>query len=147
MKTQQHGHRWTEQELRTIISMWLNDVEFDEITARVNCSRAALQKVVQRLRKEGVPLPRRKNGHRAERVNKPWTQEEVEYLVRRRNENVSAEQIASELDRSFLGVQGMIQTLRKEGVSVKMLGNGVRRLWNVESLKMACAGRKLTIAA
>jgi biotin operon repressor len=143
MKTQQHGHRWTEEELRRLISMWLEGSEHEEIQKEFNCSRAAITKIVLRLRRDGVPLPRKIAGHKAGRANKPWTQSEVEFLVRRRNESISAEQIAVELDRSFFAVQGMIGTLRKHGVRVRMLGSGVRKLWNAESLKGAIAGRGL----
>lgn len=74
---------------------------------------------------------------------KPWTQSEVEYVIRRRNDKISAEQIAEELDRTFLGVQALIQKLRKEDVPIRMLGSGKRRLWDVSALKAACVGRSL----
>lgn len=139
----QHGHRWTDEELKTLIAMWFGGKEFDEMAAVLGTTRFALNKQICRMRKEGIPLPRRTQGHKAGRRNTPWTQEEVEYLVRRREQKATAEDIATELDRTFFGVQGMIAKLRTEDVPVPMLGNGIRKLWCPEKLKIACAGRGL----
>lgn len=114
-----------------------------EIASLFNSTSFAINKIVVRLRREGIPLKRRTAGHRTGRVNKLWTQEEVEYVIRRRNDRATVEVIAAELGRSFIGVQNLIQKLRKEDVPIQMLGMGVRRLWNVEALKMAVAGRGL----
>jgi len=143
MKKQTNGHRWTEEELRHLIAMWLDDVDIDTIASELSVTKIAVYKQTSRMRKEGIPLPRKTNGHVVGRRNQPWTQEEVEYLVRRRNDGITAESIAIELDRSFLAVQGMIATLRKEGVAVKMMGQGVRRKWNPSTLINAIAGRNL----
>lgn len=43
--------------------------------------------------------------------------------------------IGLELGRTFSAVQGMIQTLRRNGVDVPMLGCGVRRLWDPSQLQ------------
>jgi transposase len=142
-----HGHRWTEGELREFIGMYMREVDVKTVADHFGVTVASCSKIAVRLRKEGVPLPRRKQGHIAGRRNQPWTQEEVEYLTRRRREKATAEEIALELGRTFNGVQGMILTLRKEGVDVGMLGNGVRRLWSPERIKMACAGRGLALVA
>lgn len=144
MKRQDHGHRWTDAKLRKLIGLWMSGVDTKEVAAALGTTAHAVNKLVTRLRSEGIPLPRKTAGHKAGRSNAPWTQEEVEYLVRRRNDRVTAEQIGLELGRSWLAVQGMIALLRKEGVAVPMLGNGVRRKWNPDSLKMAIAGRGLT---
>lgn len=143
MKRVNNGHRWTQDEFKRLIGYWLEGKELDEIAAIFKCTGKGINAMVGRLRREGIPLPRRTKGHRAGRSNTPWTSEEVEYLVRRRNEQITAEQIGNELGRSFLAVQAMIRVLRAEGVPVKMLGQGVRRLWNPEALKAAIAGRGL----
>ena len=143
MKKQNYGHRWTDEEFKKLIGGWLEGKSLDELGREFSCTRHGIHKAITRLRKDGIPLPRRKHGHAAGRKNCPWTQQEVEYLVRRREDQVSADQIALELDRSFLAVQNMIALLRKEGVEVKMLGMGVRRLWNPEILKAALVGRGL----
>lgn len=140
-----NDRRWTEAEIRKFIGMWLSGAELDGIAEHFGSTRYALNKLAGRLRRDGVPLPRRNAGHRAGRRNKLWTQSEVEFLIRRRNEQATAEQIALELDRSFLAVQGMIQKLRIEGVDVRVLGRGKRRLWDVETLKGAIAGRGLRV--
>lgn len=139
------GHRWTDKELKRLMGRWLAEVEIDEIAREFQTTHYAINKQIGRMRQEGIPMPRRNAGHVAGRNNKPWTPQEAEYLIRRREDQVTAEKIADELDRSFLGVQGMIRQLRKEGVPVKMLGNGVRRLWNPEVLKMILHGRMDTV--
>jgi transposase len=145
--TQKHAHRWTEPELREFIGMYMRSVDVQTVANHFGVTVASCAKIAGRLRKEGVPLPRRTAGHIAGRRNQPWTQEEIEYLVRRRKDRATAEEIALELNRSFHGVQGMILTLRKEGVDVGMLGSGVRRLWSPERLSMACAGRGLSLVS
>ncbi len=143
MKRQHHGHRWTDIELRQLIGKWMDGDSLDALAEHFKCTRHGVNKQVLLMRREGIPLPRRVAGHVSDRSNKPWTQSEVEFIVRRRNDGATAEQMAVELDRSFLAVQGMIAKLRKEGVVVRMLGSGVRRLWNPDVLKAAIAGRHL----
>lgn len=143
--TARNDRRWTEPEMRQFIGLWLAGTELDEIAKTFGSTRYALNKLAGRLRRDGVPLPRRNAGHRAGRRNKLWTQSEVEFLIRRRNEQATAEQIALELDRSFLAVQGMIQKLKIEGVDVRKFGQGKRRLWDAETLKGAIAGRGLRV--
>ncbi len=143
--TSKHAHRWTEEQMREFIGMWLGGKELDDIATHFNLSARSISKIATRLRRNGVPLPKRNPGHRAGRYNKPWTQEEIEYLVRRRNEKATAEQIADELDRTYNGVAGIIAKLREEGVNVRMLGKGNRRLWSAEKLRAAIAGRGLRI--
>lgn len=143
MKRQNYGHRWTDMELRQLIGKWMEGESLDALALHFKCTRHGINKQVLRMRREGIPLPRRAAGHVADRSNKPWTQAEVEFIVRRRNESATAEQMAVELGRSFLSVQGMIAKLRKEGIAVRMLGSGVRRLWSPESLREAIAGRSL----
>lgn len=143
MKKVNNGHRWTNDELLKLIGDWVSGIDIDEIAKSFQCTRFGINKQILRLRQDGISVPRRTSGHKAGRHNKPWTQAEIEYLVRRRNDKATAEQIATELDRSFFAVQAMIQTLRKEKIPVKMLGMGVRRLWNPEVLKVSIAGRNL----
>lgn len=139
-----NGHRWTTEAFQELIGMWLRGVETEEIALRFGFTVNGLNKVVQRLRKNGIPLPLRRRGHQAERRNKPWTQEEVETIVRMRNERSSTADIAATLDRTFYGVQAMILKLRTvEDVPVISLGEGRRRLWDAERLRAAVAGRNL----
>lgn len=143
MKRQSHGHRWTDDELKSLMASWSEGWEVDLIAANLNVTRAAVLKMVLKLRANGIPLPKRQSGHVAGRRNQPWTQEEVEYLVRRREQQATTEAIAVELQRSWSAVQLMIGKLRKEGVPVKMLGCGVRRLWSPEKLRESAVGRGL----
>ena len=130
-----NGHRWTQAELVELMRLWDAEAELDEIATAFGVTRFAVGKMVGRLRANGIPLKLRTRGHRAGRRNQSWTQAEVEYLVRRRKDRATAEQIAVELDRTFPGVQGMIAALRREEVPVQMLGSGVRRLWNADILR------------
>lgn len=131
----QHGHRWTNEELKTLMRLWDEGVEIEEIAKGIGVSRYAVSKLVLQLRRNGIPLKRRVRGHRAERANQLWTQAEVEFLIRRRSEKATAEQIGTEMNRSFTAVQSMIARLRRESINVQMLGAGVRKLWNPEILR------------
>lgn len=139
-----HGHRWTEVEMREFIGMWLECKEAAEIGKHFGVTVRSVLNLAGRLRREGIPLPKRA-GHIKGRHNKPWTQEEVEYLVRRRNERANAAQIGQELDRSHSAVGAMIYRLRQEGVNVRLIGQGTRKLWDPASLRAAMAGRMLRV--
>ena len=130
-----NGHRWTNEELKKLMDMWQAGLSIKDISAALSVSGFAAHKMIVKLRQQGIPLLRRNKGHIAGRKNKPWTQAEVEYLMRRRKDKATAEDIAIELDRSFLGVQGMIQKLRSEAVPVARFGQGKRRLWNADTLR------------
>jgi biotin operon repressor len=143
VKRQSHGHRWTDEELKSLMASWAEGWDVAIIADNLNVTRAAVLKMVVRLRSNGIPLAKRQAGHVAGRRNQPWTQEEVEYLVRRREQLATTEQIAIDLQRSWSSVQLMIGKLRKEGVPVKMLGCGVRRLWDPAKLMQSVAGRGL----
>jgi transposase len=140
-----HAHRWTETEMRELIGMWLSDKPTEDIARHFGVRPRTIYRLAGRIRREGVPLPKRKLGHVAGRHQKPWTQEEVEYIVRRRNERANAQQIAEELDRTHNAVSAMIYKLRQEGVNVRLIGHGTRRLWDPASLRAAMAGRGLRI--
>lgn len=140
------GHRWTDKEIKKLMGLWLEETDIEEIANTFGTTFYAINKQITRMRQEGIPMPRRNAGNYAGRNDKPWTQEEIEYLIRRREDQINAEAIARELDRSFLGVQAMIRKLRQEGVPIKMLGNGVRRLWSPERARLAIAGRMTHIA-
>ena len=142
--TQRHDHKWTTKEFQKLIGMWLRDVPMEELCLTFNITSSGLNKAIQRLRQNGVPLPQRKRGHKPERYNKPWTQEEVETVVRMRNERRSTTDISNTLERSFYGVQSLIMKLRnEEDVPVVSLGSGMRRLWDAERLRSSIAGRSL----
>lgn len=137
MKTTIHykGHRWTTAELKALMQLWAAEESVPDIALKLNASTAAILKMVGRLRKNGIPLKRRIRGHIAGRANQSWTQGEVEYLLRRRIEKATCEEIGEELGRTWSAINAMIQKLRSENVPVAMRGNGVRRLWNVHDLK------------
>lgn len=143
MKKVEHGHRWTDAEMTQLIAMWCAHMPLQEIADFFKVSGFAVNKMITRMRQNGIPVPRRKAGHTPGRHNKPWTQEEVEYLVRRRGDKDTVEKIALDLGRTFQSVQAMVQKLRNEGVKVPMLGCGVRRKWSAEAVNMAVAGRGL----
>ena len=139
-----NGNRWTTERFQELIGMWLRDVPLEEIARHFGITQIGLQKVALSLRKNGIPLPYRKKGHKAGRKNKPWTQEEVETVVRMRNERANTQEIANSLDRTFYGVQNLILKLRnEENVPVVSLGEGRRRLWDADKLRAAVAGRGL----
>lgn len=137
MKTTTHykGHRWTQEELVALMAMWAEGKSPQEIGVALGSTPFAVAKMVVRLRKNGIPLERRTRGHVAGRGQMLWTQSEVEYLIRRRRERATMDEIAVELGRTFCGVQAMIGKLRREHVQVPMYGNGVRRLWDANQLR------------
>lgn len=137
MITTEHykGHRWSTDEIKSLIKMWQNGLSIDYIGQQLNSTSVAILKQVQRLRKNGIPLSRRRNGHKDKIINRLWTSGEIEYLLRRRNEKATSEEIGVELNRTPNSVDAMIQKLRKQNVNVPMRGNGVKRLYDIEALK------------
>lgn len=134
-----NGHRWTMAELSSLMTLWEADEALSEIARKFDSTPNAIRKIVQTLRSNGVPLTRRTKGNISGRSARPWTQGEVEYLLRRRSEKATNEDIGSELGRSECAVGGMIAKLRSEDVPIAMRGNGVRKLWNPNSLKAMSA--------
>jgi biotin operon repressor len=128
------GHRWTEEEIKTLIKKWEEGYSIDEIGVLLNSTRVAILKQVQLLRKNGIPLKRRKSGNPGNK-HAQWTQGDVEYLLRRRNEKATSEEIGIELGRTPNAVDAMIGKLRKQSVNIAMRGQGVKRLYNIEALK------------
>lgn len=143
MKTTPHrnGRRYTTDELRMLMKMWEDGSEVGEIATALQTTIKGVLKMTTRLRHDGVPLSRRNKGTKEGRSGRLWTQEEVEYLFRRRLAGDTAEAIARDLDRTYSGVTGMINNLRKAGAPIAMLGQGVKRLWSPEALKEAAVGR------
>jgi biotin operon repressor len=139
-----NDHRWTTDELKQLISMWMAGDEVDNIAVVFGVTPRGINRQIQRMRANGILVPRRKRGHRAGRSNQLWTPEEVEYLVRRRNERASTEEIANELNRTFNAIQGMVERLKAEGVIVRSFGRGKHRLWNAERLRDAISLRGLS---
>lgn len=135
MKRQNNGHRWTNEEMASLIRMWGDEIPQSDIAVALGVSIPAMNKVVTKLRNAGVPLKYRQKGAVAGRSNKPWSQSEVEYLMRRRTERISVSQIAAEMNRTPYALSAMIAKLREEGVHVAMLGQGVRKLWNPDLLR------------
>lgn len=128
--------RWTTQEMMSFVADWNLGTDIGEMAQKYDVSPTTIRKRVLRLRQDGVPLPHRRAGHIAGRYNDPWTQADVEYVVRRRKEGISNAAIAVELGRTFCAVQGIVSQLRKEGV-VEKLGSGRKRLWNFDAIKAA----------
>lgn len=140
-----NANKWTTEKYQELIGMWLRGVETDEICRHFKIAVTGLNKAINRLRANGVPLPLRKSGHKAGRHNAPWTQEEVETLIRMRNEKRPTSEISETLDRSFYSVQGMISRLHNEDIPVVKLGSGMRRLWDADRLRQSIAGRGLIV--
>lgn len=132
-----YGHRWTNEELKSLLRMWNEGRDVDEIALTLGVTRFSVLKMSQRLRKEGIPMPRRTGGHKAGRSNMLWTQSEIDYLVKRRKDGATSETIAAEIDRTCNSVQMMILNLKKEGVNITSLGRGSRRLWSTEALMVS----------
>lgn len=134
--THYKGHRWTNEELKMLTELWHSkDLTTKQVAEKINVTHYALLHQVRRMRNAGIRLAKRRSGNFAERHNQAWTQGDIEYLVRRRNDKATNEEIAYELGRTWNAVQAMIYTLRKEEVNVPMRGMGVRRLWDVETVK------------
>lgn len=138
-----NGHRWTNDEIKILMRLWAEDKSLTEIGEELGVTKHAAQKMVVRLRSEGIPMKHRTRGHVAGRKNNPWSQSQVEYLIRRRAERATVEEISHELERSEQAVHAMIQTLRKEGVHVTRFGGGMRRKWN-PVVAMAAMGQQNT---
>lgn len=117
------------------MAAWAAKESVDDIATSLNVTRYAVLKMVLRLRANGIPLERRDKGNFAGKSYEPWTQGDVEYLLRKRAEKATADEIAAELGRTTNAVHGMIAKLRSEKVPVAMRGHGVRRLWNADALK------------
>jgi biotin operon repressor len=144
MKTtaHRHGRRYTTEEIRKLMQDWEADVPLEEVAVNLETTTRAILHMVQRLRADGIPMKRRTRGHKRDgRAYKLWTQQEIEYLFRRRLTGASAEEIGVDLGRTASAIQQMIDVLRKGGVPIAMRGQGVRRLWSLEDLKAAAAGR------
>lgn len=146
MKRQSNGHRWTDEELKSLIKMWGDKTPMHEMAKVLGVTEGAVDKQVYKMRVAGVPLYYRgrvlgkfRKGDEINRAGKLWSQSECEYLMRRRADGVTSMQIASEMNRTHGAVRGMIQTLRSAGVPVKMLGTGVHRLWNPDILRALAA--------
>ena len=133
------GHRWTQEEIVAVMALWAEKLSPQEIASRMNSTPFAIAKLVVRLRKLGIPLERRHRGHVAGRSNKPWTQAEIEYLIRRRRERSTLDEISFDLGRTHSAVSAMVGKLRSNDVPVPMYGNGVRRLWDANSLRATFA--------
>lgn len=141
--TTYEGYHWSNDDIKTLMELWCEGKSVEDIASALGSTNYAVSKQVVRLRADGIPLPRRTKGHVAGRRNSNWTQSEVEFLIRRRQEKATAEQIALELGRTFGAIQGMVQKLRKENVGIPMFGSGVRRLWDANALRAAIVGRNL----
>jgi transposase len=140
------GNRWTSEKLQEFIGLWLKGTELNDIAAHFGITGSGINKIAQRLRRNGVPLPLRKRGVKAGRRNQPWTQEEVEALIRMRAERRDTQEIAISLDRTFYGVQAMVIRLRSvEEIPLQKLGAGRARLWDADRLREAIAGRGLRV--
>ena len=138
MKKTNHykGHRWTNEELLLLMKLWDGDESLKSIAEKLDSSEYAIAKQVVRMRQQGIKIRKRKSGNKAGRHAQKWTQGEVEYLVRRREEKATNDEISSELGRSWNAIQAMIYKLRhEEKINIPMRGHGVSRLWNAEELR------------
>lgn len=134
---------WTQDDLTKLVGLWCSHVPVEEIASTFGVSRVAVNKMVTKLRQGGIPIPRRKAGTRPNRHFQQWTQQEVEYLVRRLAHRDTHERIALDLGRTHQAVQMMAGKLRSEGAPVKKLRGGRARLWDAEAINIAIAGKGL----
>src|SRR3990167_11284606 len=104
---QGHGHRWSQEELIALMGDWAAGLSPQEIGIKLNVTPFAVPKMVVKLRKNGIPLTRRKRGHKTGRSNQLWTQAEVEYLIRRREDRATLDEIAADLERTHSAVNVM----------------------------------------
>lgn len=130
-----YGHRWTHEELTSLIGMWQDDAPLSVLAEKFNTTTYAIGKTIQRLRKVSIPLKHRVRGNNGKTYRK-WTQSETEYLIRRRASHATCEEIANELNRSANAVNGMVQKLARENVPIVMRGDGRTKLYNIEELKL-----------
>jgi len=137
MKETKHftGHRWNDKEIKLLMELWQKDKTTSQIAKALNCSEYAILKQARRLRDLGIPLKKRKAGNKPDNASEKWTKGEIEYLIRRRNEKATNEEIGNELQRSWDAIQAMIYKLRNAGVSIAMRGNGVSRKYDIEAAK------------
>lgn len=134
-----YGHRWTQDEIITLMSMWDAGDHVDHIAKSLKSSTHSIMKMIVRLRQQGIPLKRRTRGRRLGPDNRRaqlWTQAEIEYLVTRRRDRATIEEIAAELGRSWSAINAMIYNLRKRNVDVPRFGIGIRRLYDVSGLRV-----------
>jgi biotin operon repressor len=130
------GHRWSDEELRLLMQLWDEGKTPTEIAIVLGSTDYSISKMVVRLRQQGIPLTRRRKGHQiGERAGKPWTQEEIEFVARRRIDGATNEEIGMSLGRTHHAVAEMVRRLREEGVPIAMRGSGVRRLWDPDRLR------------
>ena len=135
--THYKGHRWTNEELILLMQLWDGDEQLGTIVEKLNSTEYAILTQVGRMRKNGIKIRKRRAGNSAGKHGQPWTQGAVEYLIRRREEKATNDEIATELGRSWNAIQGMVYKLRhEEKINVPMRGNGVCRLWDAESLRV-----------
>lgn len=138
--------RWTTEEYQLLIVMWEREDSVESICKRFGLGATGVYKALYRLRKNGVPLKPRKKGPRFGRTSKNWTQEEVQSLIRMREQGLTLAEITIRLDRSFGAVQSMHVRLREEGIAIaKRSGSGRVRLWDADALRAAQAGKRLRI--
>jgi biotin operon repressor len=130
-----NGHKWTNDELKTLMSLWASEVELIDICIELKMKQETVLKQVQRLRKAGIPLKQRTKGHKLGRSDKPWSQAEIAYLASRWQQGATDEDIAVESKRSLFGVRAMKAKLKLEGVGLVLRGGGRRRLWDAETLR------------
>ncbi len=132
------GHRWTHEEIISLMQLWDKGTPVDDIAEALGTTDHAIGHMVTRLRKQGIPLKRRTRGRKlggTQRFGQLWTQAEIDYLVTRRRDRATQEEIATELGRSWVAVAGMIQRLRRLGLAVPRFGIGMRRLYDVAALR------------
>ena len=130
-----HGHRWTTEELKKLMLLWSDGKPLEEIAIELGVSRFGAYKMVLKLREQGIPMPKRERGAAKHKSYRAWSQAELEYLIRRRKDGTTAEEIAIELNRTFLAIQGMISKLRREGVAVQQYGQGRHALYDMNAVR------------
>lgn len=143
MRQDNRGHRWTDEELKKLIYLWIDGTPIPDVATAFCTTVYAIEKQVVRMRKLGVPLPHRTVGQKIGARNRPWTPEDIVYVVRRRKARISSEQIASELGRTRYSIQAIIRRINQAQIPIQMLGSGNRRFWNPDNIRALLISEQL----
>lgn len=129
------GHRWTNAQVAKLIKLWNDGVPIPDIAKKLDSSPCAIGTMVRRLRHYGIEMEKRTRGHRKGDLNSRWTQKDIDWLLKRRQEGATINQMAEELGRTVHSVAGMTLKLRKMGAPVGQHNSGITKLWSVEAIK------------
>lgn len=122
-----NGRRWTPEMRADLITLWNQGMDLAEIGQRIGATRLSCLKMVQRMRKDGAPLPHRAAGNYAGRKIKRWTEEDIGELIELRNQGVVVEELCGKFGVSPSAIFGKLNALYNEGRNVARFGTGPQR--------------------